>query len=201
MSEEELDDLPSTDTTPKELTPIAEYDFMVRKAKILAASQFLPAHFRGKPADCMVALELGQRLDVPAMLILQHSHVVKGKIGIEGKLAMALLRQRSPYIDIDVEYEGSGMSRQVTVSGKRKRDGKIHSLTMTMQEVQAWGWLQNDMWKKMPDQLLCYRAAIFFIRRYCPECLMGLSTKDELMDIETTAINVTERLDSIEVEK
>jgi uncharacterized protein YbbK (DUF523 family) len=46
----------------------------------------------------------------------------------------------------------------------------------------------------MPEQMLCYRAALFLIRRYCPEVLVGMPTDDEVSDITVPARGAAERV-------
>ena len=41
---------------------------------------------------------------------------------------------------------------------------------------------KGSKWKTMPQQMLSYRAAAFFIRTVAPEISMGLSTTEEIVD-------------------
>lgn len=60
-------------------------------------------------------------------------------------------------------------------------EGPPVSITMSVQE----GWWAKDgsKWKTLPELMLRYRAASFFVRLYGPELLMGLPTVDELEDM------------------
>lgn len=61
-------------------------------------------------------------------------------------------------------------------------------MTLRMAEMEQW----KGKWKSMPELMLKYRAAAFFIRTVAPEILFGLYTQEEAVDIaeaESTRTN------------
>ena len=51
----------------------------------------------------------------------------------------------------------------------------------------------------MPELMLRNRAATFFGRQYIPDLLLGVQTSEEVVDIESEPINVSES--PVQVEK
>ena len=61
-------------------------------------------------------------------------------------------------------------------------------MTLRMAKAERWG----SKWDSMPELMLKYRAAAFFIRTNCPEILFGLYSAEESQDIvaaESTRTN------------
>ena len=149
-----------------------------------ANSSLVPAHFKGKPDDCFIAIQLAARQNVDPLMLMQHSYVVGGKPGVEGKYAIALMNARGPFkTGVQYEYRGEGDARSCTAWGTYRATGKRCESTVNMAMVKAEGWIKNPKWTSMCDQMLAYRAGAFLARLYCPEVLMGMQTVEELEDI------------------
>ena len=77
-----------------------------------ARSSLVPAHFKGKPDDCFIAIQLAARQNVDPLMLMQHSYVVGGRPGVEGKYAIALMNARGPFkTGVQYEYRGEGDAR------------------------------------------------------------------------------------------
>jgi hypothetical protein len=63
-------------------------------------------------------------------------------------------------------------------------------VTIGMARKEGWYDKKGSKWQTMPQLMLTYRAAAFFIRTCAPEISMGLPTSDELEDIGP--VNVTD---------
>jgi hypothetical protein len=61
-----------------------------------------------------------------------------------------------------------------------------------MEVAKLEGWIDKNgsKWRTMPEQMLRYRSAMWLARLYAPECLMGMSTVDELEDMAPPAKHV-----------
>ena len=66
--------------------------------------------------------------------------------------------------------------------------GSAVSMRMARQE----GWTKNQKYSSMPELMLRNRAATFFGRQYIPDLLLGVQTSEEVVDIESEPINVSE---------
>lgn len=155
-----------------------------RAAKAFASSDMVPAHFRGRPENCFLAFHMAANLDVDPFMLMQNLYLVHGKPGLEGKLVIALINQRGPYPDgVQFEINGRGDDLSVTAVGVR-RNGRKDTATVGVAMAKQMGWWskKDSLWPKMPEQFCCYRSATFLARRHCPEVLMGLQTREELVD-------------------
>jgi hypothetical protein len=52
-----------------------------------------------------------------------------------------------------------------------------------MAKAEGWYSKNGSKWQTMPDQMLRYRAASFFVRSYAPELSLGIHTEHEVADI------------------
>ncbi len=55
-------------------------------------------------------------------------------------------------------------------------------VSIAMAKAEGWYSKSGSKWKTLPELMLRYRAAAFFIRLYAPETTMGLHTPEELYD-------------------
>ena len=61
-----------------------------------------------------------------------------------------------------------------------------------MRMARQEGWTKNSKYSSMPELMLRNRAATFFGRQYIPDLLLGVQTSEEVIDIVTEPINVSE---------
>lgn len=165
---------------------------MWRLAQIYAGSKLVPTHYQNKPHDCFIAVQMAMRLKIDPFAYMQSSYVVSGRPGIESKLGIAMLNM-SGAIDGRVRYrfEGTNGDRKCTAVAIDAGTKEEVSASVDWAMVVAEGWNKNkgtqtSKWMTMPDVMFRYRSAIFLIRAYFPEVLMGIQFADELEDIETS---------------
>jgi hypothetical protein len=155
-------------------------------AKYLASSDLVPEQtYKDKPANCLIALDIANRLNMPPMLIMQNLYIVKGKPAWSGSFCAAAINgcgKFSPLEYIFTDEGGGGCFARAT----RLINGSVcQSDTITMQMAADEGWLgkSGSKWKTMPKQMMMYRAASFFARAHCPEVLLGIQTVEETQDV------------------
>jgi hypothetical protein len=155
----------------------------LRAADLFAASDLVPVQFRGKPANCFIAINAAQRLGVDEFYFLQKSFVVGGKLGMAAELFIELVnnsgRFRGP---MRFRLHGEGDSRACTASATLM-DGTVVESTVTYAMAKADGWTRNSKWQSLTDQMLSYRAGTFLGRLYAGGVAGGMHTRDELEDI------------------
>ena len=173
------------ETTALQATPEdASLSLMMRQAKLLSESQFLPKCYQNKPADCLVGLQWAQRTGRDPMELLQGTYVVKGTPGMYTKYMIALERRAKVFDKpIQWEFEGDGDSLVVTAFGFI--DGERYEAEVSMEFAKAEGWTSSPKYASRSGQkhMLKWRAASFLIRFTAPDCLLGMSTVDELEDM------------------
>jgi len=65
-------------------------------------------------------------------------------------------------------------------------------ITMKMAKDEGWTSKKGSKWITMPEQMMRYRAASFFINTYCPSISMGFMTTEEIEDVEMMDITPQE---------
>lgn len=156
-----------------------------RAAKYLAASDLVPEQtYRDKPQNCLIALDMANRLGMSPLIVMQQLYIVKGKPSWSGQFCVAAINGSGKFTPLEyvwTEENGGGCAARAT----RIATGQLcQSAFITMKMASDEGWLQKSgsKWKSMPQQMMMYRAAAFFARTFCPELLLGLQTVEEVRD-------------------
>jgi hypothetical protein len=208
---------------------LASFEFMQRTAKLFATSTMVPAPYQAvvskgygrdqkweqNPAalsNCMVALDLAQRMDASPLQVMQNLHVIDGRPSWSSPFIIALINNSGLYahnlrfryeqlgeVDaIQTVYEWINNVKQATTKTVRivnarcvawtkdKATGDIiesPAVTIELAVQEGWYTRNGSKWMTMPQLMLQYRAAAFFGRAHNPELLMGLPSADEIHDI------------------
>jgi hypothetical protein len=160
---------------------------LARVAKAFSTTAIVPEAYRGKPEDCMVAIDMANRLGVSPLMVMQNLYVVKGKPSWSGQACMALVQNCGRFRDVRHVYTGTkgADDRGCYLEAIRiSNDEVVTGVEVTMSMAKAEGWISNPKWKNMPELMLAYRAAAFFARVNCPETLMGLHVEGEVEDVK-----------------
>ncbi len=163
------------------------FEQLQRVAKLMAASALVPEHLRGKVADCSLVAAQAFRWRTDPFAVAQHTFVLKGKLGYEGKLIAAVVNShRNTEGRLSYTYSGEGKTRSVVVSGRIRGEAKDRTVEGN---VERWA-TDNEQWRKDPDQMLAYRGARQWARRHMPEAMIGIQADEEVR--ETVALERTE---------
>jgi len=177
--------------------------------EMLAKSTMVPDHFKGNIGNCVIALNLADRIGVDVFMMMQSMYIVHGRPGIEGKLVIALISAcgRFSPLEFDIVETGKktpkGVSRPdscVAFATDLKTGKVVRGPAVTWEMVVAEGWDKdkgggNDRdgkpkayipskWVTLPDLMYRYRAATLFGRVHCPGAMLGLRTTEEIEDVE-----------------
>jgi hypothetical protein len=155
--------------------------FMAEK---IAKSDIIPASFKGKPENCLVALEMSNRMKMPVMQIFQNLYVIQGRPCWSSSFIIACINKCGKYTDLQFEYNSEAKYCYAWAISKATGE-RIEGPKVSMKMAQDEGWLTKNgsKWKTMPDLMLRYRAAAFFGRVNCPEVINGMLTDDEAKEI------------------
>jgi hypothetical protein len=165
-----------------------------RVAQAFASSKMVPIHFQGNTAGVFVVLHMATRMELDPFMVLQNMYMVHGKPGMETKLALALVNTRGPFANpIAWEFDNEENPKKCTAYAFLKTTGEKRSYTLEWDTVVKEKWFDKDgsKWKTLPKLMFMYRSAIFLIRTVCPEVILGLSTFDELQDIDGEVVDVS----------
>lgn len=172
------------------------FNHLLQIANIFSDSNMIPDAYKNNVADCFIAAQMGAELGISPLTFMQNSYSVHGKIGIEAKLAISLANA-SGILSGLIEYElkGKGDNLECTASATIKQSGKKISFRLTMQQAIDEGWVnkKGSKWKTIPELMIQYRSAMFLIRTNIPQVIIGLQSKEELIDVygEPKVKNIT----------
>lgn len=155
-----------------------------RFANLIATSDLIPKEFRDKPANVLVAVQLGMELGVSPMQALQNIAVINGRPMIFGDLLPAIIFQ-SGLLE-SIHEEGDEKAASCTV--KRKEHEPI-TRTFTMAEAEKAGLpARNPTYKTYPKRMLQMRARALALRDMFPDVLKGVAVREEVEDYASVDI-------------
>jgi hypothetical protein len=163
-----------------------KFEHAWRVANVLCKSDLVPQQYKNKPENCVLALNWATRLEIDPIQLMQKTYIIQGKPGMEAQLVIALVNERGPFeAPIQYRLQGEGENRSCTAFATHKTSKEVCEATVTWAMVTKEGWNKKagSKWLTMPDQMFRYRSATFLARLYCPEVILGFSTKEELEDV------------------
>lgn len=160
-----------------------------RTAKMLSCSAMVPDAYRNSPENCLVAIDIANRIGVSPLMVMQNLYVVKGKPSWSGSFCAAAVngsRRFSPLEFVFVGEPGQMNYGCYATAVDLRTGARCVSDTITMQMAKNEGWLNKggSKWLTMPKQMMMYRAAAFFARVYCSDILLGYQTVEEVLDVK-----------------
>lgn len=145
-------------------------------ARLMSEARLVPDHLRGSPADCYLVVNQARLWRMDPFAVAQGTSFIHGKMMYEGKLIAGVVHSLGNLTGrLNYEYEGSGDSRSVTVSGTLRGETKPRTVTVKLKDAKT----KNDQWTKQPDQQLAYHGARVWARRHVPEVLLGVYAPEE----------------------
>ncbi len=165
----------------------------VRMAEMLSKSTSIPQSYQNKSADCLLAIDLANRLGLSPITIMQNSQIIQGNFSWKGVACKALIENSGRYKKtryVEVGTKGTddwGMYLQAI----DKEGEEINGVTVTIGMAKKEGWYSKSgsKWQTMPELMLKYRASAFFMRTECATSSMGFLTTEELEDISVDTNN------------
>lgn len=171
-----------------------------RVAEVLAKSRLIPKEFQGNVTDCIIAMEMAQRIGAGVFAVMQSLYIVHGKPGWSATFIIGALNSCGRFAPLRFSITEP---EEKTVNGKKFADrvciawtiekgtgerleGPPASIEMAHRE--GWHDKNGSKWQTMPELMLRYRAATFFGRLYAPDILMGMRTAEELHDHPAEAV-------------
>ena len=181
---------PSTQIAERNTSVLAVFGNMdyIKTAQFLSQSQMIPANFRGKPADILLAFNISNNVGFDPFTVMQNMDVIQGKPSWSSKILIALINSCGRYTSLKYKFGNDpklgGMTCYAYATEKATGE-EIIGPTISMKMAQDEGWLTKNgsKWKTMPEVMIRYRAASFFARLNCPEVLFGMYTSDEQYEI------------------
>lgn len=188
------------------LTPAGQatkqFEVMQRKAMMLTQSTIVPDTYRGNVGNCVIALEMAERMGVVPLMVMQNLYIVHGNPAWSSKFLIASINASKRFSPLRYEFKGEegksdyGCRCYAYEANDRDHKEPLYGdwITLDMANKEGWTKKSGSKWLSMPNQMLRYRAATFWQRVYCPEISMGLLTAEEAEDIgvDTTSVQAEE---------
>lgn len=187
----ETKELTTTQDQDVTITPgfgsLASFRLAQRAATLLANSTLVPKIYQGNIPNCVIALNMAARMNADPLMVMQNLYIVHGNPGWSSQFLISTFNTSGKFSALRYEWVGTRGKDDwgCRAWAVEKATGeKLVGATVTIGLAKAEGWYSKNgsKWQTMPEQMLMYRAAAWFIRAYAPEIAMGMHTADELSD-------------------
>lgn len=164
------------------------FELMQRQAKLLASSDFVPDTFKNNISNCSLIIEMAHRLNTDAFLVSRQIVVIHNKPSFSSKFVIALLN-RAGVLRGRLKFKATGnpgtdtegcIAHAIEASTGELLEGP--EVTIAMAKKEGWFGKNGSKWPSMPQIMLQYRAASFFVSFFFPEILAGFQTVEEIQD-------------------
>lgn len=166
---------------------IQGFELAQRIAKMLSQSTLVPKEYQGNIANCVIALNMANRMGSDPLMVMQNLYIVHGRPGWSAQFLISTFNTSGRFSALRYEWVGEQGTDEWGCRAwaiEKETGDKLVGATVTIGLAKKERWYQKDgsKWQTMPQQMLMYRAAAWFIRAYAPEIAMGMHTDDELRD-------------------
>lgn len=166
----------------------ANFNLGQRMAKVFATSNLVPQQYQGNIGNVMIAMNMSQRMHADPLMVMQNLVVVKGTPTFEAKFAIACFNATGKYTPIryeEVGEKGKDSYGMYAYAIDKATGDVLKGPEITISLAKAEGWYnQNPKWRNVPQLMLRYRAASWFIRTTDPGVMLGFQTSDEVEDVD-----------------
>ena len=163
-------------------------------ANLFSASSIVPENYRSKGANdytskgnCVIALDMALRMGANPLMVMQNLYVVHGRPAWSAQFLIATLNKSGKFSALRYAFQGTegtdewGCRAVATeLSTGEKLQGPL--VTIGLAKKEGWYSKSGSQWQSIPELMLQYRAAAWFVRSYAPEIAMGLKTAEEVQD-------------------
>lgn len=178
-------------TRPQEIgfTSIEGFQALQRMANLFCSSSMVPDTFRGPNnlGNAVIALDMAIRMHANPLAIMQNIYLVHGRPAWSAQFLIATLNKSGKFSSLRYEFQSEqgkedwGCRACATeISTGEVLRGPL--ITIALARKEGWMSKNGSKWMTMPELMLRYRAASWFVRAYAPEIAMGLPEAEELHD-------------------
>lgn len=182
---------------------VAGFEAIQRMANLFSASSIVPDTYRSKgqndytsKGNCVIALDMALRMGANPLMVMQNLYVVHGRPAWSAQFLIATLNKSGKFSALRYVFQGTegkddwGCRACATeLATGEKLQGPL--ITIGLAKKEGWYGKPGSKWQSMPELMLQYRAAAWFVRAYAPEIAMGLKTAEEMQD----TIDLTQQAD------
>ena len=166
------------------------FEIQQRMANMYVQSTIVPQAYRGNIGNCVIAIDMAQRMQANPLMVMQNLYIVNGNPAWSSKFLISCINMSGRFTPLRYQFIGKRGTQQYGCRAYAyEKSDKEHKealcsvwITMEMADKEGWTKKSGSKWLTMPDQMLIYRAAAFWSRAYAPEISMGFLTKEEAED-------------------
>ena len=165
---------------PVDLGP-RDFNEALTQAEYLAASEMVPKAYRGKPGDCLIAIQWGGEIGLKPLQAMQSIAPVNGKPNLYGDAGKAMLLAHGCIIEEDDTelVKANGRARCVI----RRRGRPPVQRTFSIEDAKTAGlWNKEGPWRAYPYRQMAWRAFWFAARDAAADILRGMGGYEESLD-------------------
>lgn len=160
---------------------MVDYEHVMTIGKIMATGQGgVPAHCRGSVGMCLRICFNAVEWGMSPFSLADQTYVVNDRLAYMAAVIHGLVEARAPLqrTPLDTEYIGEGLDRQIKVTGYFISGEKREYLSPKVKDIKV---KNSPLWTSDVDQQLHYYGTRAWARRWCPNILLGVYTREELM--------------------
>jgi hypothetical protein len=181
----------STELTVQENKSVSVFDsdqfnHWMNVAQKLASSDMVPKHYKAKPMDILIAIDMGKAVGLPMMQALQSIAVINGMPSMYGDSPLAVCQSHPSFEWIKEEALMKGNDIDGYQCTVKRRNNDPHTVVFTVADAKKANlWGKPGPWTQYASRMLQMRARGFALRNTFPDALKGIHIAEEIQDIQT----------------
>lgn len=175
---------------------VKKFEGAQRMAKALSTSTMVPKEYQGNLGNCLIALDMSERLQLSPFAVMQSLYLVNGRPSWSAQFITTVINKSGRYRKpLSFEVKGKGDTLSCFAHTEDLEGNRIEGVEVTMAMAKDEGWISKNgsKWKTMPEQMIRYRAASFFGRLHCPDLIMGVYAEDEIKSFTKPEVKTKEK--------
>lgn len=138
--------------------------------------------FRNNPGMCLAVTFVAIEWRMSPFQVASKAYVVNDQLAYESQLVHAVIESRAPLQHrLECEYRGEkDTPERVCIITGHFTNGDSREYESPM--IKNISPKNSPLWKTDPDQQLFYYASRAWARKWCPDVLMGIYTREEIQD-------------------
>ena len=145
-----------------------------------------------------VAAKIGFGLDVgiPPFVAAKELYIIKGALCMSSQLCMAQVRQSGLCERLSVNCSGEGDQLIATATGERSDTKETATVIVKFADIKArnlhkyTNGKNKETWQNYPERMLEKKAAAALCRNLWPEVVLGLHTREEIIDGDAEVVDL-----------
>ena len=145
---------PSAEVKTFETEEHAIFDLAQRRAGALAKSDFVPKQYQGSVANCLIALEMAERMKAQLLAVMQSLYIVHRTPSWSASSCIATVNTSGRFSPLVFTFTGTKDTDGYgcTASATDKNTGQLlegETITWKMVKAEGWDAKAGSKWKTM----------------------------------------------------